>query len=131
MRHFVFALTVFLSAATIAEAAAMTRAPAASTNDVILAQSTDDDSPNFYSGNNRDRQRRARFVCVITPRIAPTAVGPISARWSAAVWAVPAAARAWWATARSIQPGKTPRLHLHSHSCDNHRNENCWDIAGI
>ncbi len=67
MRHFVFALTVFLSAATIAEAAAITRAPAASTNDVILAQSTDDDSPNFYSGNNRDRQRRARFVCVITP----------------------------------------------------------------
>lgn len=67
MRHFVFALTVFLSAATIAEAAAMTRAPAASINDVILAQSTDDDSPNFYSGNNRDRQRRARFVCVITP----------------------------------------------------------------
>ncbi|RSC37579.1 hypothetical protein EGT36_10225 [Agrobacterium sp. FDAARGOS_525] len=62
-----FALTVFLSAATIAEAAAITRAPAASTNDVILAQSTDDDSPNFYSGNNRDRQRRARFVCVITP----------------------------------------------------------------
>ncbi|MGF0521357.1 hypothetical protein ACQEDT_07590 [Agrobacterium pusense] len=67
MRHFVFALTVFLSAATIAEAAAITRAPAASTNDVILAQSTDDDNPNFYSGNNRDRQRRARFVCVITP----------------------------------------------------------------
>ncbi len=67
MRHFIFALTVFLSAATIAEAAAITRAPAASTNDVILAQSTDDDSPNFYSGNNRDRQRRARFVCVITP----------------------------------------------------------------
>ncbi|MEE9983376.1 hypothetical protein [Agrobacterium pusense] len=67
MRHFVFALTVFLSAATIAEAAAITRVPAASTNDVILAQSTDDDSPNFYSGNNRDRQRRARFVCVITP----------------------------------------------------------------
>lgn len=67
MRHFVFALTVFLSAATIAEAAAITRAPAASTNDVILAQSADDDSPNFYSGNNRDRQRRARFVCVITP----------------------------------------------------------------
>ena len=67
MRHFVFALTVFLSAATIAEAAAITRAPAASTNDVILAQSTDGDSPNFYSGNNRDRQRRARFVCVITP----------------------------------------------------------------
>ena len=62
MRHFVFALTVFLSAATIAEAAAITRAPAASTNDVILAQSTDDESPNFYSGNNRDRQRRARFV---------------------------------------------------------------------
>ncbi len=66
MRHFVFALTIFLSAATVAEAAAIAPLPGSS-NNVILAQSTQDDSPNYYSGNSRDRQRRARFVCVITP----------------------------------------------------------------
>lgn len=66
MRHFVFALTVLLSAATVAEAAATVPLPVSS-NNVILAQSTQDDSPNYYSGNSRERQRRARFVCVITP----------------------------------------------------------------
>jgi hypothetical protein len=66
MRHFVFALTIFLSAATVAEAATIALLPGSS-NNVILAQSTQDDSPNYYSGNSRDRQRRARFVCVITP----------------------------------------------------------------
>ncbi|EGP59056.1 hypothetical protein Agau_C102137 [Agrobacterium tumefaciens F2] len=66
MRHFVFALSLFLSAATVAEATTIAPSPVSS-NNVILAQSTQDDSPNFYSGNSRDRQRRARFVCVITP----------------------------------------------------------------
>lgn len=66
MRQFGFALSILVSATTVAEAAAITPLPV-SGNNVILAQSTQDDSPNFYSGNNRDRQRRARFVCVITP----------------------------------------------------------------
>ncbi len=69
MRHVVFALSVFLCAATVTEAAAITRPPAASAGIVILAQSviTEDDGSDYYSGRNRDRQRRARFVCVITP----------------------------------------------------------------
>ena len=66
MRHVVFVLSVLLSAVTVAEAA-VTAPLSVSSSDVILAQSADDDSPNFYSGNNRDHQRRARFVCVITP----------------------------------------------------------------
>lgn len=66
MRHLVFALSVFLSAATVAEAAAITRLPVSSSN-IILAQSSDDDSPNYNSGSSRSHQRRARFVCVITP----------------------------------------------------------------
>ncbi|WP_296065123.1 hypothetical protein [uncultured Agrobacterium sp.] len=65
MRHVVFALSVFLSAATAVGAAAITPLPVAS-NNVILAQSSDEDSPNFYSRNTRDHQRRAQFVCVIT-----------------------------------------------------------------
>ena len=53
----------------VTEAAAITRPPAASAGNVILAQSviTEDDGSDHYSGSNRDRQRRARFVCVITP----------------------------------------------------------------
>lgn len=69
MRHVVFSLSVFLAAATIAEAGAIMRPPETPASDVILAQSVinEDDSPNFYSGDSRDRQRRPRFVCVITP----------------------------------------------------------------
>lgn len=68
MRYFVFALTVLLSGATVAEAAAAASfLPVGSGNNVILAQSYDDGSQDYYSGNNRDRMRRARFVCVITP----------------------------------------------------------------
>ena len=67
MRHVVFALSVFLSASTLGEAAVITPVPMASGNDIILAQSYDDGSQDYYSGSNRDRQRRARFVCVITP----------------------------------------------------------------
>ncbi|MFK3778031.1 hypothetical protein [Agrobacterium sp. NPDC089420] len=66
MRHVVFALSVFLSGAALGEAAAITPTPVVSGNDIILAQSYDD-GQDYYSGNNRDRQRRARFVCVITP----------------------------------------------------------------
>lgn len=70
MRHLAFALSVFFFAATIAEAAPNAPLPPVSSgSDVVLAQSiiTDDDSPNFNSGNSRNYQRRARFVCVITP----------------------------------------------------------------
>ncbi|WP_173986545.1 hypothetical protein [Agrobacterium tumefaciens] len=69
MRHAVFALSVFLCAGTVTEAAAISRPPAASTGNIVLAQSViiEDDSQDYNSGNNRDRQRRARFVCVITP----------------------------------------------------------------
>lgn len=66
MRHLIFALSVFLSAATVAEAAAITRLPVSGSN-IILVQSSDDDSPDYNSGNSRSHQRRARFVCVITP----------------------------------------------------------------
>ncbi|MFK0208894.1 hypothetical protein [Agrobacterium sp. NPDC090283] len=67
MRHAVFALSVFLAATSLGEAAAITPPPVASGSDIILAQSYDDGSQDYYSGNNRDRMRRARFVCVITP----------------------------------------------------------------
>ena len=66
MRQFGFALFVLISVTTVTQAAAITPLPATG-NDVILAQSSDEDSPNFYSRNNRDRQRRAQFICVITP----------------------------------------------------------------
>ena len=66
MRHVVFALSILLSAAAVAEAAAITPLPVAGSN-IILTQSNDDDSPNYNSGNSRSHQRRARFVCVITP----------------------------------------------------------------
>ncbi len=67
MRHVVFSLSVFLAATTIGEAATIAPPPVASGKDIILAQSYDDGSQDYYSGKNYDRQRRARFVCVITP----------------------------------------------------------------
>lgn len=56
--------------ANVAEASALTpqmSLPAG--QDIILAQSviTQDDGPNYNSGYDRQRQRRERFVCVVTP----------------------------------------------------------------
>ncbi len=62
MRHVVFALSVFFSAATAVGAAAITPLPVAS-NNVILAQSSDEDSPNFYS-RNYSRPPAPRTICL-------------------------------------------------------------------
>ncbi|NWJ25032.1 hypothetical protein [Rhizobium sp. RM] len=69
MRKTVFAAIAMILSTCVAQAAAVS--PQMSYplgQDIILAQSVvTQDGQNFYSGNNRQRQQRARFVCVITP----------------------------------------------------------------